>query len=294
MEFLIIVSALLLHRVIPDLGWLHKDRWYASWISRLSYLDMPMLSFLVSLLAPLLAVLVVVWVLNYHWQGVPLFVFGLLGLLYALGRGDLDAKFDTLEQDFARDDVQAAYHDAEAFSVGHSESDAETGNEFHLDLLESVSYRFFEHYFPVIFWFAVLGVPGALLYRLSWLHLDLQDKDDKSRDIQSRDIQSQDLQLRDIARRWLWLIEWIPTRLLGLSFALVGNFASCIHRWHEYLFGPEQSTRQILRHYVIGALSADTEAAGADISVAELEMIRNLFYRALTLWVCVIALLIVF
>ena len=65
-----------------------------------------------------------------------------------------------------REDQQAAYHDIALFNNSR-EGGAESGEEFHRELLQSVSYRFFEHAFPVVFWFAILGVPGALLYRLT-------------------------------------------------------------------------------------------------------------------------------
>lgn len=279
MEFLIIVAALLLYRLMPDLSWLHKDRWYTKWVTCLQRIETPGLRFIASLGLPLLAVVIVVLLLNYHWHGVPLFLFGLLGLLYALGRGDLDARFRAVQEDFSRQDFQAAYHAAAEFNVNGHEGEAESSKEFHLDLLQSVSYRFFEHYFPVIFWFALLGVPGALLYRLSQIHAHLElDNGDERR----------------LAEYGLWLMEWLPARLLGVTFALVGNFASCIHQWRQHLFNTDRSTRQVLSDYVIGALSADVEVAEAVLDVSELDMVRRLFYRALIFWVCAMALLFVF
>ena len=97
--------------------------------------------------------------------------------------------------------------------------------------------------------------------------------------------------VQSTAQRWLWLMEWLPARLLGFTFALVGNFACCMHYWRECVVCPVRTTKQILVHYVVGALSADVESA--DIEAAELKMVKSLFYRALTLWVCVIALLVV-
>ncbi|MGQ9426019.1 hypothetical protein ACXYTJ_04535 [Gilvimarinus sp. F26214L] len=143
-------------------------------------------------------------------------------------------------------------------------------------MLTSMSYRGFERTFAVLFWFIVLGPVGALVYRLSVLYL-----------------QDSELAGRKDARRWLWLLEWPASRVLGLSFALTGNFVGCIHAWHNYFWAPQLSTGEALRHFVAGALNVD----GAHLqgphpqahAEGEFNAVLSLYSRTLIFWLCVLA-----
>lgn len=88
--------------------------------------------------------------------------------------------------------------------------------------------------FAVMFWFAVLGPMGALLYRLSSL------TQQSSRGIAP---ESASPFQRESTRFHYWL-NWIPSRLLVLGYAATGNFVesmsrcsqgapSCVERWPD-------------------------------------------------------------
>ncbi|UTW46427.1 regulatory signaling modulator protein AmpE [bacterium SCSIO 12696] len=290
MEFLVILAALGLHRVVPDLRLLHQDGWFFVWLGKFG--SPSAVKFIVSLLVPVAAL----WLLDCFaaqwWGWLGSFAFGLLVLLYCLGRGNLPANLDAIEEHVERDDQQAVYHDLAKLEGEESERASATGapstpEELHQALLQNLSYRFFEHSFPVVFWFFVLGPAGALLYRLS----ELQANKPITTDQQEVEDEAPSCPVMGLAQRWLWLMEWLPVRILGFSFALVGNFACCLHHWKECVVCPVRTTGQVLLHYVVGALSANVDTA--DIEVAELEMVRTLFHRAMMLWVCVIAFIVV-
>lgn len=279
MEFLVIIVALWLHHMLPDLGWIQQDGWYRKWIASMKGDNQQLIRFLAILALPVVVLLLILASVDYFGNGLLKFVVELLGMFYVLGRGDLVSRFEKLEIDFSRNDFQAAYHDVEELHLNNYAANAQTKEEFQRDLLETLSYRFFEHAFPVIFWFALLGLPGALLYRLTQLYTETSGLEESQ---------------LDRGERWLWLLEWLPARLLGLTFALVGNFASCFQRWRECFFCGVRTTPNVLAHYVEGALTMDLQADVSGAGVTDLEMVKQLFYRALTLWVCVIALLLVF
>ena len=297
MEFLIILIALGLHRVIPDFRLLHQDGWFFSWLNKLGEGPLPPAKLVLSLLLPAVAL----WLLGClvgHLAGMlGVVLFSLVVLLYCLGRGNLPASLQTIEGHVEQDDQQAVFHDTMklegeelVLEEGASTAGVSDGEELHQALLQNLSYRFFEHSFPVIFWFFILGAPGALLYRLSELQANrkqLQNEEGAECDVEDGIA----CPAMTAAQRWLWLMEWLPVRILGFTFALVGNFGCCMHHWKECVLCPVRTTGQILLHYVVGALSADVE--NADIEVAELEMVRNLFHRAMVLWLCLIAFLVV-
>ena len=99
MEFLVIVVALALHKLIPDLRLLHQDNWYHQWLQRLGGESLSLPRYVVSLALPVLAALAITVAIDRLWGPVALFLFYSLGLLYSLGRGDLPAQLHALEED---------------------------------------------------------------------------------------------------------------------------------------------------------------------------------------------------
>jgi adenosylcobinamide-phosphate synthase len=78
-------------------------------------------------------------------------------------------------------------------------------------------------FFGVLLWFVVLGPAGAVGYRLA--HILYQ----KWGVLDPSEFGRFGL-FTATAFEWL---DWIPVRLLGLSFAVVGNFEDAIHCWRE-------------------------------------------------------------
>ncbi len=282
MEFIVIVIGLfILHRA-GSLPSLQQDAWYRGWMTRLDaqrWLKVvPHGRLLFSLLLPVLLVALLLVVVDDHWFGLPQFFLSLCIFLYSLGRGDLEEQVEGYQNDLKRDDLQAAYHDAADFNPAHQESDAENWGQLHNEALGAISYRYFERYFAVMFWFVLAGAPGAILYRLSVLHSDmsLDDAADKS-----------------MVVRWLQLLEWLPARLIGISLAFVGNFTACLERFRGTLFSMSDSTVEVVASYVSAALqSGHVEADSPLVREVEVSEIRALFSRTLVFSLCMIALLV--
>ena len=282
MEFIVIVIGLFVLSRAGSLPGLQRDTWYGGWMARLEeqrWLKVvPHGSLILSLLLPVLLVVLLLVIVNDHWFGLPQFFLCLLIFLYSLGRGDLEEQVEGYRDDLKRDDLQAAYHDAADFNPAHEEGTAENWDQLHTEVLGAMSYRYFERYFAVMFWFMLAGAPGAILYRLSVLHSDmaLDDAADKP-----------------MVSRWLQLMEWLPARLMGVSLAFVGNFTACLERLRNTLFSMSDSTVDVVASYVLAALQ--TGSTGTDSpSTREIEVseISALFSRTLVFSLCMIALLV--
>ena len=209
--------------------------------------------------------------------GLPLFIVNFLVLLYSFGRGDLDTQVKVYTDALGRGDEQAAYHDAAAFNISEQEGEAVNWQEFHQETLQALPYRFFERDMAVIFWFMIAGAPGALLYRLLILS---QEKEQETG--------------QELAGRWLWILEWVPVRLMGLTMALVGNFSGCMEGLLHSVLNLERTTGEVLRSCVEGALSESVspcQRLQPGEEAIEVKLIRQLFDRALVFWLCVIAVL---
>ncbi len=80
----------------------------------------------------------------------------------------------------------------------------------------------YQHVFAVVFWFVLLPGPvGAILYRMSaFLHRRWAERGD-----------SELAAFGDFAGQVFRLLDWIPARLTGLAFAVVGDFEDAAYCW---------------------------------------------------------------
>jgi AmpE protein len=150
---------------------LHRDQWYAWLLDRVAALKLPVtLSLFIAAVPP---ALLLAWFLSVSQA----WLFGLLGLalnvvllLYCLGRRDYEGLAERYREQCREGDFEAAFLLArEEFPPGPGEELPENEEHLHRWMKRSLAYMAFERWFAVIFYFVLLGAPGALLYRL--LHL---------------------------------------------------------------------------------------------------------------------------
>jgi len=244
MKFIVIVIGVLILRRMGSLSQLQQDGWYRDWVVRLASFQWlnakPFIRLLLSLLVPIFLLVSVLLLLDHRWLGIPVFVLSFLVFLYSLGRGNLEEQVEGYQEDLNRDDLQAAYHDAAVFNPSREVGKAENWAQLHQEAVGSISYRYFERYFAVMFWFVLAGAPGALLYRLLILHSDMNL--DSEQEDQHR------------VQHGLHLMEWLPVRLMGLSLAFVGNFTACLESWRSSALSGSISTVEVTADYVSAAL----------------------------------------
>jgi len=276
--FLVLLLAIAVSRVHGPMPSLQRDGWFQSWwrwLESRTWLQARSMGHLVvAIFVPVLAVVLLLAVAKGWLFGLAGIAINLVVLFYAFGREDVNALAQAYRDDLEREDVQAAWHDAAGFDPEQDESPAESWPQLHDLTLERISYRNFERYFPVIFWFVVFGAPCALLYRLVCLAAETH----RDEAVES-----------DIEGHLLWVLEWIPLRLLGLVFALVGNFATTIHQWREIVFCTTSTTAANLRRLTKGALEIGSQVS-VHAGALEIDAVEQLYSRALMLTLGVIAL----
>ncbi len=277
MSFLILLVAVLAAEFLGAQSALQRDQWFARWggwlASRDGVTGQPWLLTALLVLGPVVGLAVVLWLVGGWLFGLPWLAISLVVLLYSFGRGEVDISIGHYRDELARGDVQGAWHEAASLDAGHSASQSDDWPDLHDRALSAVSYHYFERYFPVIFWFVVLGAPGALLYRLASLAASENDASHR--------------------RRLPWLLDWIPVRLLGALLALVGNFAAASGAWRKTFFAAESDTAEVLAAQVRGALVADP-ALSPQQGAEEVDAVAALFRRALILALGLVALLTLF
>ena len=158
------------------------------------------------------------------------------------------------------------------------------------------------HVFGVIFWFMLpLGPAGVVLYRLA--------------DMAAQRWPSQaSLSLAQASSKFFYVIDWLPTRLTAIGFAIVGNFEDAVYGWRYHLSKWTNELEAVILASGAGALgvrlgaplpepSSDealrmAEAGeppiidlGLEASVRSLRSAVGLVWRAVILWLVVIAMM---
>ncbi len=97
---------------------------------------------------------------------------------------------------------------------------------------------------------------------------------------------------RVLAQNWLLLADWIPTRLLALSFALAGNFTATWEVIRERLLKPDAAGHELIDEAAMAAEPAaiDTRAEPAAALGEALDGLQSLMQRALIVWMVMLAL----
>ncbi len=220
-------------------------------------------------------------------------LFGLLSLLlyigvllFSLGRGDYSENIHRYLSSWNHGNFESAYE--QALVIGDFEqSESITGHEsLHERVRQALLYEGFERWFAVVLWFLLLGPVGAIAYRLSYLcgRSDRLDEAD-----------------RQLALRFVHYLDWVPVRLLVMSFALTGNFVSGINRYWQIVFD-NQPAVEILDQCALAAINGVNEQRVRptdeehfiEYGRQELLELQSLLSRSVVCWLIIIALFTVF
>ncbi|MCH9690718.1 MAG: regulatory signaling modulator protein AmpE [Gammaproteobacteria bacterium] len=250
----------------------------------------------VIVLIPTLVVAVLLFIVDSTLGAFILLLINTAALFYCCGHGNYQQTLAEYRRAWQQGDLHAAQM-AAAPLLGYASEPMHriaVPNEsvidpqtLHQQVFRATADRAFERLFAVLFWFLLLGVFGALVYHLSQRYTKEQARATTPDEL--------------VAERWLWLLEWLPARVMGFSFAIVGNFSGCYQAWHEYLTCRKRSTSDILQIYIVGALGGSnnkiTEVAEEEVLQscgAELGALQALLSRVLFLWVTLLALISLF
>ncbi len=302
MNFLIALLAIILLEAYSELGFVQRDNWLRRWKKSLSALGLGrqrVLGLAVFVAVPVILLQLLLVSLAQHHLGFVRFFLELLILLYALGRGNMDAQIALFTSDLKSDELQAAFHNVGVVDTSYREGRLETAEGIKEQIFAALPYRMFERTFVVVFWFFFLGAPAALACRLLALHGDLKldasldgslDSSLKS-SLHSSDDERLDSRRESRAVKWLWLMEWLPARLLSLTLGLVGNFSQAAGATRRLLFSRSIGTSTFLREAVFGAL--DQSQASDALTPQLTSDVVSLLGRAMTTWLVIIAVLVI-
>ena len=282
MTFLAIIIAVLLLQVWGTAERTHRDGWLAGWQARVAGWALPDgIGLALLVLLPALVVALLLEMLKPILFGLLWLPLAALVLLYSFGRGDFQASMGRYRGHAYSGDFEAAYLAAcEEFGWEvTADSAPDTAPEVHAMIQRALLYEGLQRWFTVLFYFALLGPAGALVYRLLQLELGA----------------SQGI----LAARWLFLLDWLPSRLLAATFTLTGDFISSRDSLLSGLQNGWLQADELLYTVGLAALGPDTALPGGEedamigpAAAAQNREFEALLSRSAVCWILVLSLLV--
>lgn len=226
---------------------------------------------------------------SWRWLMPAALLWGVAVLFFCWGPRDLDVDVRAI-----RDAPDHATRKAAAARLWAE------GEDHPIDggsLVEAVMRNALRRWFGVLFWFALLGAAGALLYRMSTLA------------VESRYARQLPASTQAAARSWLGWIEWPVAQLMTGAMALVGSFDAVLAAWKATdgpTFAPHHrflgaAARACVRSEIAEEV-ADYSDTGVSVPTAlelafgplpELTDAMRLVWRMLALWLAVLAVFVI-
>lgn len=237
MTFIVTLLALIIERFF-DWSHLREWSWFMKYEARLTSSlakHSPYFILAIIILPLLLAVLMLQWLTKEWLFGFPNLVMQLILLLYCLGPKNLWANGFACINSLADEDKPAA---AEKIKATFSINDESYTHSIHRHLIDNIFIEANRRVFAVVFWYLLLGPVGALLYRTVILSTN-------------------EVALARAANTVQDVLNWIPSRLLTILFALGGHFVSVITCWRKKVLLGLDGNELLLTECGIAALGTN-------------------------------------
>jgi len=285
MTLLAVIMALFIEKLAPSLLRLRRYDWiqhFQAWVSQTTKnIDKwnDTYSLVVVILVPVLSVALIHYEL-FRAGALLGFLFGVLVLVYTLGPKGIFLfvqQAEELHQHQDASNLRAIATDLLNDAIPENESDICSRVKEELLIRSNTAIT------AVFFWFAVLGPMGAILYRISH-SLYRTRHEDYSKDF-------------NVAAETLFaILNWIPTHLTALSFAITGSFVDALHYWRTHRIENKIQSHlsadaqdKLLVIIGLGSLQlaekSDADSMGGVLSVIALAK------RSVILWLTVLAML---
>lgn len=208
------------------------------------------------------------------------FLLAIAVLIYTFGPRDLDID---VRKVIRADNDEQQKEALEDLLDGPIPEDEETCQAAAIDAVFSKALK---RWFAIIFWFAVLGIYGALLYRLaSWLsdgEFGLTDEQ------------------KDLITRLCNVMDWPVAQLITLSLAIATDFDSVYRAWKKYhderghgLFDPNYDFMLTSARTIVKTGHAENDGYADQLQgpMASIKLSMDLVWRSLGVWATVLAIL---
>jgi AmpE protein len=281
--FIAVLLVLVAAHAAPELAAWRDFAWLRRWQAQVIGQGGDLVGLLLCIGVPVLACAIVQVALGGRLLGLPALALAAIALFYCWGPRDLERDAEAVDK--APDSEQRL---AAAQALRRDEAAQPLALESGA-LVEATFAAALRRWFGVLFWFAVLGAAGALLYRLTVTLAAPAHGEGQSAG------------QRGLLARATQALDWVPAHLMALSLALVSNFDAVFKTWRDYhaAHGKGYFTLDlgfldaIARASVEADVAAEDEAAGAARNpLVALDDAMVLVRRVLVLWLTILAVIV--
>ena len=223
--------------------------------------------------------------MGWRIAGYPLELLALILMMGSPGWRPLLHRYSACWQ---RGDMQAAWHAVEDRLPARERGAASAPDVMHLTLSKVFMTAIFQRFFLVGFWYVVGGIGLAVLARgLVALAEQWPQAAARSR-------------FQSLAE----LMAWIPVRVLSVTFGVAGDLAGWLREFPGSLGRISKNSAEVLMISANGSLTGYALDPGrfsrihpeewADFGGRSLGAIRDLLNRSMLVWICGLALLVIF
>ena len=236
--------------------------------------------FLLIIGLPLLAAYFINYLLSSGLGQLGEFILAIAILIYTFGPRDLDID---VRRVITADDDEQQKEALETLLGGPLPEGQEARQNA---AINAVFLKALKRWFGIIFWFAVLGIYGALLYRLAvWF---------TGNDFKLYDDQ------QELITRLCKIMEWPVAQLMTLSLAVATDFDSVYRAWKTYhderghgLFEGNNEFLLTSARCIVKSGHAENDGYADQLNgpMATIKLSMDLVWRSLGVWATVLAIL---
>jgi len=236
--------------------------------------------FIVILGLPLLAAYLINSLLLTALGPIGGFLFAIVMLVYTFGPRDLDVDVRKVIRADDEEDQKEALETLLGGPIPEDRDDCQNA------AIDAVFSKALKRWFGIIFWFAVLGIYGALLYRLAtWLT--------------ENDVGLYDEQ-KDLISRLCQVMQWPVAQLMTLALAIATDFDSVYRAWKCYhderghgLFDGNNDFMLTSARTIVKTGHAENDGYADELEgpMVTIKLAMDLVWRSLGVWATVLAIL---
>ncbi|MBE0369371.1 beta-lactamase regulator AmpE [Pseudoalteromonas aurantia] len=240
-------------------------------ISKLLNKDMGFISYL---LLPVLLIAAVYQVSDFIvWQ----FTINTVLLLICFGCAVPRRKYKGYLNALTRGDKEAAT--LYALQMGQIRTECEQDGEWFGQTLAWINFRY---YCAVMFWFVLLGIPGAVLYASIRSAFDIASEQSQTSPYARHQVRLNAL---------LFILNWLPARLTSFGYLIIGNFSKGTHHFIKYALDFSTSNRKLVTTTALAAEQIEQQYVGCTY---EATCMMRLVKRNVLLFLALVAALTLF
>jgi len=276
MTFLAIILALVLVQAWGSGSRVQHDDWFRGWQSRVAGWGVgPLLKLALVILPPVALAQLFLNALQPVLFGLLWMIVAVVLLLYSFGRKDFHDLMERYRTQCRNGDFEGAYLTTlSELGWATPEDGPVSPQELHALVQRGFLYEGYQRWFAVLFYFVLLGPAGALFYRLLQLC--------------RHDFEAQ------LTERCLFLLDWVPARLLAAAFAVTGDFVGSWTKLLDSVLEVSDDAAALL--YTVGRAAlgiAVTQPADpadfGEIAAQQNKEAGGLLSRSAACWVAVLA-----